>query len=292
MKILIVGCNGQLGNELNQILQTKYAEIGAIDKAYFDANIFNVDINELDITNVSAVDSTINSILPDIVINASAYTNVDKAEDNVDIAFAVNAEGCKNLAIACQNVNAKLVSISTDYVFGGQKSTPYVETDATTPTSVYGRSKLQGEQYIQQYCEKYFIVRTSWLYGKVGKNFVYTMLKLGKENGKVTVVNDQIGNPTNANDLAYHILKLALTDRYGIYHCTGNGICSWYDFAKEILSYAKVDCVVTPCSSSQFSSKVMRPKYSALSHYKLDQTIGDQMRDWKDAIHSFLDKNG
>lgn len=290
MKIAIIGNKGQLGSELTKILADGKADIGAIDSRYNGASVVGVDIDTLDITDFVMLNDFMAIVRPDIVINCSAFTNVDKAEDDVATAYAVNATGCLNLAIKCREYGAKLLSVSTDYVFGGDQSEPYAETDTPCPHNVYGKSKLMGERNIAANLREHYIVRTSWLYGEKGKNFVYTMLRLGKEKDSVTVVNDQRGNPTNANDLAYHILKIALTDNYGIYHCTGNGICSWYDFACRIMEKAKLNCKVVPVTSEEYPSKVTRPKFSALDNKRLRETVGDEMRDWRDAIDCFIGK--
>lgn len=288
MKIFIVGCYGQLGRELTEILTSGFADIGKIDERYIGAQITGADIDTLDVTNEFALNNYFENLRPDIVFNCSAYTNVDKAEEDEKTAYAVNATGCLNLAKACSSCGAKLVSVSTDYVFDGEKTTPYVETDMPNPQTVYGATKLQGEIFIAQNLKEHFIVRTAWLYGKQGKNFVRTMLRLGKERESVTVVNDQYGCPTYANDLAYHMLKIALTEYYGIYHCVNNGVCSWYDFAKEIMYKAKLDCVVTPVTSEEYGAKVKRPRFSALENDRLRKTVGDQMRKWDEALDSFL----
>ncbi|HRX13595.1 MAG TPA: dTDP-4-dehydrorhamnose reductase [Eubacteriales bacterium] len=288
MKILIVGCYGQLGRELTEILTGDFADIGKIDDRYFGAQITGADIDTLDVTNEFSLNNYFENLRPDIVFNCSAYTNVDKAEEDEKTAYAVNATGCLNLAKACSSCGAKLVSVSTDYVFDGEKTTPYVETDTPNPQTVYGSTKLQGEIFIAQNLKEHFIVRTAWLYGKQGKNFVRTMLRLGKERDSVTVVNDQYGCPTYANDLAYHMLKIALTEHYGIYHCVNNGVCSWYDFAKEIMYKAKLDCVVKPITSEEYGAKVKRPRFSALENDRLRKTVGDQMRKWDEALDSFL----
>lgn len=178
--------------------------------------------------------------------------------------------------------------MSTDYVFSGVGEKPLTEYDLTAPYSVYGKTKLLGENYVREFCSKYFIVRTAWLYGYVGHNFVYTMRRLGKEKDSINVVNDQRGNPTHANDLAYHILKLIETEEYGVYHCTGKGECTWYDFAKTIIELSGEECKVNPCTSEEYKTPAKRPEYSSLDNMMLRNTVGDEMRDWKDAIKSFI----
>lgn len=291
MKILITGSNGQLGNELQRIITSGKAEIAKVSDDIKNSIVIALDIPELDITNFSLVKEKLNEIKPDVVINCAAATNVDGCEINRDIAFKVNAIGPKNLAIVCEQLGAKLVQVSTDYVFSGKGESPLTEFDLTAPDSVYGKTKLSGENYVKDFSSKYFIVRTAWLYGYVGHNFVYTMKKLGKEKESINVVNDQKGNPTHANDLAYHILKLIETEEYGIYHCTGKGECTWYDFSKKIMELSNLVCKVNPCTSDEYKTPAKRPEYSSLDNMMLRCTVGDEMRSWEDALISFIDKN-
>ncbi|WP_017210827.1 dTDP-4-dehydrorhamnose reductase [Clostridium beijerinckii] len=290
MKILITGSKGQLGNELLDIIKSGKAEIGEVSEAIKKSEVIALDIDELDITNLEQVKSKINDLKPDVIINCAAATNVDGCESNEDLAFKVNSIGPRNLAIASEEVGAKLVQVSTDYVFSGVGNKPLTEYDLTAPYSVYGKTKLLGENYVKEFSSKYFIVRTAWLYGYVGHNFVYTMRRLGKEKECITVVNDQRGNPTHANDLAYHILKLIQTEEYGVYHCTGKGECTWYDFAKMIIELSGEKCEVKPCTSEEYKTPAKRPEYSSLDNMMLRCTVGDEMRDWKDAIKSFISK--
>lgn len=291
-KLLIVGYKGQLGSEIIKNLEDNIVDFESLAKA----NIFLLkrSSKELNISDRSSVLSFIQDIKPDIIINCAAYTNVDKAEEDYGKAFQVNALGPRNLAAAAESVGAKLIHISTDYVFDGEGITvngekmPYREYDTPNPINVYGKTKLFGENYVRDFCSQYFIIRTSWLYGENGNNFVKTIIRLAREKGKLQVVNDQIGNPTNAEDLARHILKLAFTDEYGIYHCTGNGITSWYDFACKLIEYAEIDCIVEPVTSEQFTRKAKRPSYSCLDNMMLRSTIGDGMRDWEKALYDFV----
>jgi len=290
MKILITGCKGQLGSELQNIIKTGRAEIGQVSKTIKESEVVTLDIDELDITNLIEVKNKIDYLKPDIVINCAAATNVDGCESNENFAFMVNSIGPRNLAIACEEIDAKLVQISTDYVFAGTGDKPLTEYDLVSPNSVYGKTKLLGENYVREFSSKYFIVRTAWLYGCVGHNFVYTIGRLGNEKNYIHVVNDQRGNPTNANDLAYHILKLIETEEYGVYHCTGKGECTWYEFAKMIIIFSGEKCEVKPCTSEEYKTPAKRPKYSSLDNMMLRNTVGDEMRDWKDALKSFVDK--
>lgn len=290
MKILITGSKGQLGNELQEIIKSGRAEIGEVSDAIKESNIIALDIDELDITNLTQVKSKVNDLKPDVVINCAAATNVDGCESNKGFALKVNSIGPRNLAITCEKVGAKLVQVSTDYVFSGASDKSLTEYDLPAANSTYGKTKLLGENYVREFCSKYFIVRTAWLYGYVGHNFVYTMRKLGKDKDTINVVNDQRGNPTHANDLAYHILKLIETEEYGVYHCTGKGECTWYDFAKMIIELSGEKCEVKPCTSEEYKTPAKRPEYSSLDNMMLRNTVGDEMRDWKDAIKSFVDK--
>lgn len=288
MRILISGANGQLGKELTRILNTGFAEIGEIPCTLKNADIINTDVDNLDITNINDVLSFVENERPQVIINCSAFTNVDLCETDKDTAFNVNSLGPRNLAIAAQKVNTKLIHISTDYVFSGDGNEPYCEYDICNPQSIYGKTKYLGEQYVKEFCSKYFIVRTSWLYGYEGNNFVKTIMNLAEQRESIKVVNDQRGNPTNANDLAYHILKLVDSNEYGIYHCTGNGECSWYDFACKIVEYANINCEVMPCTTEEFPRPAKRPSYSSLNNMMLKNTIGDKMRFWQDALKNFI----
>ncbi|WP_302537690.1 dTDP-4-dehydrorhamnose reductase [Clostridium saudiense] len=293
MRILITGSNGQLGNELQKIVSTGKAEIGAVSEEIKNAEVFAMDVNILDITNLEQVKKVLNEVKPDVVINCAAATNVDGCEANQDLAFKINSLGPRNLAMVAEELGAKIVQVSTDYVFSGVGEAPLKECDLVAPVSVYGKTKLLGEEFVRDFSTKYYIVRTAWLYGYVGHNFVYTMMKLGKDRDTLNVVNDQLGNPTHANDLAYHILKLIQTEEYGVYHCTGKGECSWYNFASEIMKLSGRNCTVNPCTSEEYKSmypnSADRPAYSSLDNMMLRCTIGDEMRDWKDALKTFMD---
>lgn len=259
-----------------------------VSDQYKSCKIFKTDVQELDICNLKVViDFCCNNKI-DLIINCAAYTNVDACETEKESAFKVNVIGPRNLAIASNELNSRLIHISTDYVFSGDAKKPYIESDICNPKSVYGSIKYLGEQYVRDFCRKYFIIRTSWLYGYIGKNFVKTIVKLASEKKEIKVVNDQKGNPTNANDLAYHILKVALTSEYGIYHCTGEGECTWFEFAKQIVNFAGLNCEVLPCTSNDFPSKVKRPVYSSLDNMMLRCTVGNEMRDWQKALQEYI----
>ena len=294
MKIMITGCNGQLGNELQSILASGKSEIGPAPTGVLGAEILPVDIDTLDISDMDAVSEYVSANKPDVIINCAAMTNVDGCETAYDIAFKVNALGVKNLAVCAEKIGAKLVHVSTDYVFAGNGTKPYCEWDKVDPQSVYGASKALGEKYALSFCKRSFVVRTSWLYGYIGKNFVKTVRRVIKANGGIGVVCDQRGNPTNANDLAHHLLKLAVTEEYGIYHCTGEGECSWYDFAVKIAEYSGLGDTVTPCTTEEYNAKfnvpTKRPEYSSLRNLALECTVGNEMRDWEIALKEYISK--
>lgn len=290
MKILITGAKGQLGTQIIKMLNNMNSELGLINSAYNSAEITGIDVDQLDITDINAVKEYVITLKPQVIINCAAYTNVDACEANEDLAFKVNAIGPRNLAIAAEETGAKLIHISTDYVFSGIGTIPYGEYDITNPQSIYGKTKLMGEEYVKQFSSKYFIVRTAWLYGYYGNNFVKTIMKAAKEKGHLDVVDDQRGNPTNAEDLAYHLLKLALTEEYGIYHCTGKGECSWYDFACKIVEYADINCTVSPMKSGNLNRAAKRPAFSSLDNMMLRCTVGDETRQWEEALKVFMNK--
>ena len=281
MKLLITGAKGQLGSQIINIIKNEKSELGDISQEIKNCEVVGIDVEDLDIANLCAVEKYISNCKPDVVINPAAYTNVDACESNEDMAYKVNAIGARNLAIACEKIGAKLIHISTDYVFNGEGEKPLKEYDLTGPVSVYGKTKLAGENFVREFCSRYFIVRTAWLYGYNGNNFVYTIMKAAKNNGHLNVVNDQRGNPTNAEDLAHHVLKLASTEEYGVYHCTGEGECSWYDFACKIVEYAGIDATVSPCNSQEYVRPAKRPAFSSLDNMMLRCTVGNEMRQWK-----------
>lgn len=276
MKILITGCNGQLGIELSRQLQDiKHNEIIKMDK------------NNLDISDFEVVNNKIQDINPDIIINCAAFTAVDLCEQEVELAYKINSLGARNLAIVAEKISAKLIHISTDYVFDGDTDDFYREDSYTNPKSIYGKSKLMGEKYVQQFCSKYFIIRTAWLYGD-GKNFVKTMINISKKTKDIRVVNDQIGTPTSTVDLAKVIIALIKTEYYGIYHATCEGYCSWYDFAKKIFEIKKIDINVIPVASSKYKAVAKRPANSVLDNFMLELVNLNTMRKWEDALEDYL----
>ena len=290
MKILITGANGQLGRELQAVLQSGKAQIGPIPDVYDGAEIIATTHSELDVSNMQAVDLAICGQGCDLIINCAGMTNVDACETDIFAARQANSVGPQLLSFAARRAEVKLVHISTDYVFSGAQNKPYVETDLPDPKTAYGRSKLEGELFVSNICPKHFIFRTSWLYGLHGKNFVKTMLQIARENGAIKVVDDQRGNPTYANDLAYEILKVAATENYGTYHASGNGVCSWFDLACAAVDLAGIQCNKTPCGTEEFPRPAKRPAYSALDNKHLRDTVGDEMRPWREALVAFIDE--
>jgi len=289
MKILITGSNGQLGSELRKIIKAGRSELGIIPDNIRNARLLCVDIDDVNIEDMEAVKAMVDSFAPDVIINCAAFTNVNQCETDRETAFKANAIGPRNLAAAAEQLGAKLIHVSTDYVFEGNGKKPYCEWNVCNPQSVYGYTKWLGEQYVRDFSTKYIIVRTAWLYGYDGNNFVKTIIKTAREKGALKVVDDQRGNPTNAVDLAHHLLKLADTNEYGVYHCTGDGECSWYEFACEIIRLAKIDCAITPCTTEEYPTPAKRPSYSSLENMMLKCTVGDEMRNWKDALAYFTE---
>ncbi|NMS89707.1 dTDP-4-dehydrorhamnose reductase [Clostridioides difficile] len=282
MKVLITGANGQLGRELVKQLEEINKSMNQLKYS-----ILATTRNDLDISNQTNVDNFILYNKPDIVINCASYTKVDECESHIDVAYKINALGARNIAIASEKVNANLVHISTDYVFNGLSKCPYKEDDKTESISVYGKSKLMGERFVEQFSNKYFIFRTAWLYGD-GNNFVKTMIKLSEENKEVNVVDDQFGSPTSTVDLTRVIIKLMETKNYGVYHATCEGECSWYDFAKNIFELKNIDIKVNRIKSKDFKSKVQRPQYSVLDNFMLKLIGLNSFRKWEESIEEYL----
>lgn len=275
MKILITGSAGQLGKELMRILPERHQVVGYG--------------RDMDVTDYAQVMGKVADARPELIIHCAALTNVDFCETNPEINYRVNALGTENVVLAAQKLKASLVYISTDYVFDGEKGSPYLEYDLPRPLNHYGLAKLAGERIIQSLLDRYFIVRTSWLYNKEGKNFANTMLRLAKEKDELRVVNDQIGTPTYAPDLAECISKLIETDYYGLYHVSNEGFCSWYDFAREILELAGFKKVrVISITSEEYGSPTKRPKYSVLEKFCLRERGIFQMRDYRIALKEFF----
>lgn len=292
MKILITGSGGQLGQELQRQLYKGESALGILPKELECAEIYSTEIDELDIRNEAAVNAYVKRLCPDLVFHCAAMTNVESCEEIPEQAEQVNGKAVEYIAKGCENIGAKLIFVSTDYVFSGESTVPYQTDDVCDPRTSYGRSKWLGEINARKNCTRTFVIRTAWLYGFYGKNFVKTILKKANSEASLQVVSDQFGNPTNAEDLAYHMLLLAATDQYGIYHCTGKGVCSWYDFAAEIVRLAGLYCKVVPCSSAEYPQKAKRPAYSALDHSTLAAAVGDYMRPWQVALADYISRMG
>ncbi len=288
MRVLITGCRGQLGRELLRQLKQGYSELGPLPEHYKDAVVAGVDIDDFDLADKAAARAYIDENSYDVVFNCAAYTAVDASEQNPDTAFAANALAVRNLAEICDLTDTKLVHISTDYVFDGTATEPYREYDLPNPQSVYGKTKYAGERYAAERCRRLFIVRTQWLYGYFGRNFAVNIMKAARERGALRVVHDQYGSPTNAVDLAHHLLKLAVTNRYGTYHCVNKGVTTWHDFTAEILRLSGIDATLAPCTTAEYPLPAKRPAYSVLDNMMLRLTVGDEMRDWKAALAVFI----
>ena len=268
MKVLVTGANGMLGQDLCPTLA---------DNGY---EVIETDKDTLDITNFDTVEKFLSQETPDLVIHCAAYTNVDKAEDELEKAELINVKGTENLAKLCKKYDLPLVYISTDYVFDGLKMTPYIPEDIPNPINNYGLTKWKGEKVIRKHCEKYYIIRTSWLYGYHGKNFVETMISMAGKS-ELKVVDDQIGCPTWTMELSDGILKILETRKYGTYHVCGSGETSWYGFAKEIFKQMKLDVNIIPCTTDEFPRPAKRPKYSVMDNNGI-------CRDWKLALKDYL----
>ena len=277
MKILVTGAKGQLGQDLMAELAGRGIEA------------VGVDVEDMDITDGEACRRVIFREKPGAVIHCAAYTAVDAAEDNLELCRRVNAEGTRNIAKVCGDLECKMMYISTDYVFNGQGERPWEPDDPREPLNVYGLTKYEGEIAVEQNLQKYFIVRIAWVFGLYGKNFVRTMLRLGKERGEVSVVNDQIGSPTYTPDLARLLADMIQTEKYGRYHATNEGLCSWYEFACEIFRQAGMaDVKVTPVDSSGFPAKAKRPFNSRMSKEKLTENGFERLPAWQDALGRYL----
>ena len=277
MRVLVTGAKGQLGHDVvNELEKRGITGIG-------------VDIDEMDITDPAACRRVITDAEVDAVIHCAAYTAVDTAEDNAELCNKINGEGTANIADVCRDLDIKMMYISTDYVFNGQGVRPWEPDDEREPLNAYGMSKYLGELAVEERLTKYFIVRIAWVFGVNGKNFIKTMLRLGEERGAVTVVDDQIGSPTYTYDLARLLVDMIVTDKYGRYHATNEGLCSWYEFAVEIFKQAGMDTVkVTPTDSASYAAKARRPMNSRISKEKLTEMGFERLPQWQDALRRYL----
>lgn len=276
MKVLVTGYTGQLGFDVIRELKARNIECIGTTR------------NEFSLTDIEKMQAFVKAYKPDVVIHCAAYTAVDKAEDEVELCAQINHLATKKLAKVCKEIDAKMIYISTDYVFAGSGEDFYEVSDEKAPQNVYGKSKLDGELAVQEILDKYFIVRISWVFGSNGKNFIKTMLNLAKTHDKLTVVNDQIGSPTYTVDLAKLLCDMALSDKYGVYHATNEGICSWYDFACEIFKQADIKINVKPVSSTAFPTKAIRPHNSRMSKKCLDEAGFNRLPTWQNALTKYL----
>ena len=282
MRIVVIGANGQLGSEIGEWLEGK-------------CTLLPLTHQQITIEKLDQSRELLTELKPDIVINTAAFHHVPRCEQNPDLAFAVNALGARNLADITADLNCRLVHFSTDYVFDGRKQSPYTEQDLPNPLNVYAISKLAGEHFIQNYCEKYFILRISGIYGKVpcrakGGNFIMTMIKAARERDVVKVVDDEILTPTSVEEIARHTAELMSSDAYGLYHMTCQGACSWYEFAVEIFRNLKLKTPLQACRHTDFPMEVKRPLYSVLENKNLQALQMDNFVDWQQALRIFLDK--
>ena len=278
MRILVTGVKGQLGHDVvNEMKKRGLDPVG-------------VDLEEMDITDKEACAKVITEAKVDAVIHCAAYTAVDAAEDNVELCRKVNSQGTRNIAEVCRDLDIKMMYISTDYVFDGQGTRPWEPDDARNPLNVYGQTKYEGELAVEELVKKFFTVRIAWVFGVNGKNFIKTMLRIGKERGAASVVEDQIGSPTYTYDLARLLVDMIQTEKYGRYHATNEGLCSWYEFACEIFRQAGMDQVkVTPVHTSEYpASKAKRPMNSRMSKEKLTENGFERLPEWKNAVGRYL----
>ena len=276
MRFLVTGVKGQLGHDvMNELAKRGHEGVG-------------VDIEEMDITDAASCDRVIKEAKVDGVIHCAAYTAVDAAEENLEICRKVNALGTENIAKVCKELGIKMMYISTDYVFDGEGTRPWEPDDERHPLNVYGQTKYEGEKAVTDNVDKFFIVRIAWVFGVNGKNFIKTMLNLGKTHKELNVVNDQIGSPTYTYDLSVLLVDMMETEKYGFYHATNEGLCSWYDFAVEIFRQAGMDVTVHPVSSEEFPAKAKRPHNSRMSKDKLEERGFNRLPKWQDALAHYL----
>ena len=299
MKVLVTGVAGQLGHDvMNELAGRGYEGIGSdIQEVYSGIQdgtaVTSMPYVQMDITDADCVKRVISEAAPDAVVHCSAWTAVDLAEEEEKkpIVQAVNVDGTRNIAKVCKELNCKMVYLSTDYVFDGQGETPWdPDCKDYKPLNVYGQTKLEGELAVSELLTKYFIVRIAWVFGKNGKNFIKTMLNVGKNHDTIKVVNDQIGTPTYTFDLAKLLVDMIETEKYGYYHATNEGgYISWYDFTKKIMEFYQVPCEVTPCTTEEYPTPAKRPAYSSLDNAMLRNTVGNEMRPWEDALKMYME---
>jgi dTDP-4-dehydrorhamnose reductase len=276
LKVLLTGAKGMLGTDVAKRLNE------------LKIDFIGIDIDELDITDESAVHAFISDYKPNAIIHCAAYTAVDKAEDEPELCMKVNAIGTENLARACREINAAMLYISTDYVFNGEGEMPYETYSPKAPLSVYGKSKLAGEEAVLRHLDKHYIVRVSWVFGQSGNNFVKTMLRLAETKDEINVVGDQIGSPTYTVDLAVLLCDMIVSEKYGVYHATNEGFCSWAEFAEKIMKASESSCKVNPITTEQYPTKAVRPKNSRMSKNSLDEAGFERLPVWAEALKRYL----
>ena len=276
--IIVTGAAGQLGGDVCRILKEKSIPHKGIDK------------DDVDITSEKAVGDYFEKNAFDVLIHCAAYTAVDKAESEKELCFAINAAGTENLARVCRDKGAAIIYVSTDYVFSGEGDTPFETDDEKGPLSVYGESKLEGERAVMSLCEKYFIVRTSWVFGEQDRNFIATMLRLSQTRDEVNVVCDQVGSPTYSADLAVLLTEMAQTEKYGVYHATNEDFCSWHELAEKVFEYKNIPVKVNPVTSEEYITPAVRPKNSRLSKRALTEAGFSLLPTWENAVERYLDK--
>lgn len=274
--IIVTGAKGQLGGDVCRLLKEKKIEYIGIDK------------DEVDITDKKATEDFFSDKKIDALIHCAAYTAVDKAEQEKELCIKINAEGTKNLAQECSKKNALMIYVSTDYVFDGKGDSPFLPDDRKNPLSVYGKSKSDGEDFVREICKKHFIVRTSWVFGEENRNFIHTMLRLSETKKELNVVDDQIGSPTYSKDLAELLVSMTESDKYGIYHGTNEGFCSWYELASKVFEIRRIDIKVNPVSSDEFPTAAVRPHNSRLSKDCLEEAGFDSLPCWQNAVERYL----
>ena len=276
MKVLVTGVNGQLGYDVvKELEQRGHKAIG-------------VDRKIMDLTSTEQIKECVETVKPEAIIHCAAYTAVDKAEDEEELCRRVNATATKDIAECAKKLDIPMIYISTDYVFDGTKDGGYKEEDTPNPINVYGQTKYEGELYVQELLEKYYIVRISWVFGENGNNFIDTMLRLAKEMDSLNVINDQVGSPTYTKDLSRLLVDMVETDKYGIYHATNEEYCTWYEFAKEIFKISKIDIEVNPINTSQYSTKAARPLNSKLNKDKLTNNGFNKLTTWKESLKEYI----
>lgn len=276
MKVLVTGVNGQLGYDVVKELEKRGHKAVGVDR------------KEMDLTSTEQIKECIENVKPEAIIHCAAYTAVDKAEDEEELCRRVNAIATKDIAECAKKLDIPMIYISTDYVFDGSKDGEYTEDDIPNPINVYGKTKHEGEVYVQELLEKYYIVRISWVFGENGNNFIDTMLRLAKDRNEINVINDQVGSPTYTKDLASLLVDMIETDKYGVYHATNEGYCTWYEFAKEIFRIADVDISVNPITTKEYATKALRPMNSKMSKQKLKDNGFKKLRNWKDTVQEYI----